>query len=294
MPDGSVWLAAPWFWQATGLMAVVAALCSLVGVFLILRGLSLLTDAISHAVLPGVVAGYLLAGYMPLAFLAGAVLSGLACVSAIGTLTRRTRLKEDAAMGVVFPPMFALGIVMLSSLRGVDLDPGCVVFGEPLAAKPESLVLAGLLLVTTLAVGALAYRPLTLATFDPLQARLLGVPERFIHTALLVFVALATVVALRAVGIVLAIAFFITPGATAALLVKRLPALLGLAALLAVAEAFLGMLLAVSQNVSPSGVTASLALLVFLTVVTVQVVVARVRARLAGSLRAVPDSPAGA
>jgi iron/zinc/copper transport system permease protein len=263
-------LLAAWFWRATALVAVSAVLCALVGVFLIYRRLSLLSDAVSHAILPGVVLGYVLGGFSAGAFVSGAVLAGLLCVGMIGFIVRRTRLKEDAAMGVVFSAMFAAGIVMLSLLRGVDLDPGCVVYGEPLAAKPESLTLAVSVLIAVLVTLGLAYRPLVIATFDPVFARLLGVPERAIHVLLLATVALATVVALRAVGIVLAIAFFITPGATAALLCRRLPGLLGLAALLAAGESVLGMVLAVVWNVSPSGLIASLGLLIFLAVLSWQ------------------------
>lgn len=266
MADWMAVLGAAWFWHATALVAVSAVLCALVGVFLIYRRLSLLSDAVSHAILPGVVLGYVLGGFSAVAFVGGAVLAGLLCVGLIGFLVRRTRLKEDAAMGVVFSAMFAAGIVMLSLLRGVDLDPGCVVYGEPLAAKPESLMLALGVLLAVLGALALSYRPLLIATFDPVFARLVGVPERAIHVLLLATVALATVVALRAVGIVLAIAFFITPGATAALLCRSLPGVLGLAALLAAGESVLGMALAVIWNISPSGLIAALGLGIFLLV----------------------------
>lgn len=267
MVDWAEILGAAWFWRATALVAVSAVLCALVGVFLIYRRLSLLSDAVSHAILPGVVLGYVVGGFSALAFVGGAVGAGLLCVGVIGFIVRRTRLKEDAAMGVVFSAMFAAGIVMLSLLRGVDLDPGCVVYGEPLAAKPESLALALAVLLAVLCALAFAYRPLLIATFDPVFARLLGVPERAIHVGLLATVALATVVALRAVGIVLAIAFFITPGATAALLCRRLPSVLSLAALLAAGESVVGMALAVVWNVSPAGLIACLGLGVFLVVV---------------------------
>lgn len=265
MPEALAVLAAPWFWRATALVAVVGVLCSLVGVFLILRRLSLLADAVSHAVLPGVVLGYLLGGFSAGAFLTGAVASGLACVGATGWITRHTRLKEDAAMGVVFSAFFAAGIVMLSVVRGIDLDPGCVVYGEPLASRPDSLALAAGLLGFTLLVGTLVYRPLLVSTFDPVHARVCGVPTRALHVGLLALVAIATVAALRAVGIVLAIAFFITPGATALLFARRLPAVLLGAAAIAASEALLGMALAVWLDVSPAGVTAALGLVVFLS-----------------------------
>lgn len=259
-------LLAPWFWQAALLVAVAAGACALVGVFLMLRRMSLLSDAVSHAVLPGVVVGYLIAGYAVWAFLAGAVASGLACVMLVGLLVRTTRLKPDAAMGVVFTALFAAGIVLLSRLRTVDLDPGCVVYGEALAARPGSLELAAAILAVALLATLLSYKPLALSSFDPQQAQVVGMPVRALHYGLLVMLALTAVGALRAVGIVLAIAFFITPPATALLLVRRLPAALALAVGLAAAEAIVGMVVAVAINANPAGVTAALALGVFLLV----------------------------
>lgn len=260
----------PWFWQATALVAVAAGLCALVGSFLMLRRMSLLSDAVSHSVLPGVVLGYMLAGYTTAAFLSGAVASGLACVLAVGALVRHTRLKEDAAMGVVFTAFFALGIVLLSGLKSVDLDPGCVIYGEALAARPGSLELAvGIFLVALVAV-ALGWKQLVLTSFDPVQAKVIGMPVRWVHYGLLAMLALATVAALRAVGIVLAIAFFITPGATAFLLTRRLGPLLGIAVGLAVAESIVGMGIAVLLNANPSGVTAALGLALFLAILTGQ------------------------
>jgi ABC-type Mn2+/Zn2+ transport system permease subunit len=260
----------PWFWNATALVAVAAGLCALVGSFLMLRRMSLLSDAVSHSVLPGVVIGYMVAGYSTVAFLTGAVTTGLACVLAVGALVRYTRIKEDAAMGVVFTAFFAFGIVLLSGLKTVDLDPGCVIYGEALAARPGSLELAvGILLVAVLGV-ALCWKQLVLTSFDPVQAKVVGMPVRWIHYGLLAMLALATVAALRAVGIVLAIAFFITPGATAFLVTRRLGPLLGLAVSIAVVESIVGMGIAVVANANPSGVTAALGLFLFLGVLGTQ------------------------
>ena len=275
MPEALGMFATPWFWQATALVAVAAALCALVGSFLMLRRMTLLSDAVSHSVLPGVVVGYMVGGYATWAFLGGAVASGLACVFAVGWLTRRTRLKEDAAMGVVYTALFATGIVLLSQLRTVDLDPGCVIYGEALAARQGSLELAVGILAVAVVGLLLGYKQLALSSFDPEQARVIGMPTRWIHYGLLAMLALATVAALRAVGIVLAIAFFITPGATAALVTRRLPTLLATATGLAVAESVAGMAIAVFTNANPSGVTAALGLGVFLVVLTAQVAARR-------------------
>lgn len=280
MPSFAIF-ATPWFWQATLLVAVAAGLCALVGSFLMLRRMSLLSDAVSHSVLPGVVVGYMAAGYATYAFLGGAVASALLCVLAIGFLVRRTRLKEDAAMGVVFTTLFASGIVLLSQLKSVDLDPACVIYGEALAARPGSLELAVGVMVVAVVGLLLGYKQLALSSFDPDQARLVGMPVRWIHYGLLAMLALATVAALRAVGIVLAIAFFITPAATAFLLTRRLPAMLGTAVALAMIESLVGMALSVLLNATPSGVTAALGLLVFLVVLTWQWAASRRRPRIA-------------
>lgn len=272
----------PWFWQATMLVAVAAGLCALVGSFLMLRRMSLLSDAVSHSVLPGVVVGYMVAGYATYAFLGGAVASGLLCVMAIGFLVRRTRLKEDAAMGVVFTALFAAGIVLLSQLKTVDLDPGCVIYGEALAARPGSLELAVGVMVVAVAGLLLGYKQLALSSFDPDQARLVGMPVRLIHYGLLAMLALATVAALRAVGIVLAIAFFITPAATAFLVTRRLHSLIVGAVAIAMGESLAGMALAVVLNVNPSGVTAALGLGVFLVTLIVTRLLAGVTGQRSG------------
>lgn len=277
MPETWGLFATPWFWQATALVAVAAALCALVGSFLMLRRMTLLSDAVSHSVLPGVVIGYMVGGYATWAFLGGAVASGLACVFLIGWLTRHTRLKEDAAMGVVFTALFALGIVLLSRLRSVDLDPGCVIYGEALAARAGSLEIAVGVLAVALVALALGYKQLTLSSFDPQQARVIGMPTGWIHYGLLAMLALATVAALRAVGIVLAIAFFITPPATAYLLTRRLPPLLITAVGLAVTESIAGMAIAVVVNANPSGVTAALGLSIFLLILAAQVLLRKLR-----------------
>lgn len=277
MPEAWGIFATPWFWQATALVAVAAALCALVGSFLMLRRMTLLSDAVSHSVLPGVVIGYMVGGYATWAFLGGAVASGLTCVFLVGWLTRHTRLKEDAAMGVVFTALFALGIVLLSRLRSVDLDPGCVIYGEALAARPGSLELAvGVLAVAVVAL-LLGYKQLALSSFDPQQAKVVGMPTTWIHYGLLAMLALATVAALRAVGIVLAIAFFVTPAATAFLLTRRLPPLLATAVGLAVVESVAGMAIAVVVNANPSGVTAALGLGIFLVLLLVQLFMRRTR-----------------
>jgi ABC-type Mn2+/Zn2+ transport system permease subunit len=277
MPETFGIMGTLWFWQATALVAVAAALCALVGSFLMLRRMTLLSDAVSHSVLPGVVIGYMVAGYATWAFLGGAVASGLTCVFLVGWLTRHTRLKEDAAMGVAFTALFALGIVLLSQLRSVDLDPACVIYGEALAARPGSLELAVGVLVAAVAAMLLSYKQLALSSFDPQQARVIGMPVRLIHYGLLAMLALATVAALRAVGIVLAIAFFITPGATAFLLTRRLPPLLATAVGLAVLESIGGMAIAVAVNANPSGVTAALGLVIFLLVLAAQVAARKLR-----------------
>ena len=269
-------LLASWFWESTALIVITSALCALVGSFILLRKMSLLADAVSHSVLPGVVGAYLLVGYHTVAFLLGAVMSGLLCVWCVGFLLRHTRLKEDAATGVVFSSLFALGIVLVSRLKTVDLDPACVVFGEAMAARPGSLWLASGLLLLASVLIVLFFKTLSLGSFDPLQARLQGLPERQVHTGLLVMLALTTVAALRAVGLVLAIAFLITPAATAFVLTRRLRTMLGCALGLAVIESVVGMVLAVWLNVSPSGLIAALALLVLISVLTFQTLAQRV------------------
>ena len=216
--------------RALGLGLVVAAVCALLSCYMTLKGWALMGDAISHAVLPGVV----LAHVVGLPYAAGAFVFGVGSVTVIGWLRRHTRLREDALIGLVFTAFFALGLVLISKLRsGVDLSH--ILFGNLLGLSDGDIVQTLLIGVVVLAVLVVRRRDLLLFCFDPGHARSIGLRTGVLHYLLLTLVSLAAVAALQAVGIILVVAMLVTPGATAFLLTDRF----ALMNLLAVASAML-------------------------------------------------------
>ena len=216
--------------RALGLGLVVAAICALLSCYMTLKGWALMGDAISHAVLPGVVLAHLVG----LPYAAGAFLFGVGSVSVIGWLRRHTRLREDALIGLVFTAFFALGLVLISKLRsGVDLSH--ILFGNLLGLSDGDIRQTLLIGLVVLVVLAVRRRDLLLFCFDPGQARAIGLRTAALHYLLLTLVSLAAVAALQAVGIILVVAMLVTPGATAFLLTDRF----GPMNLLAVASAML-------------------------------------------------------
>ncbi|WP_047608196.1 metal ABC transporter permease [Rahnella aquatilis] len=201
--------------------AATSIVCAIFSCFLVLKGWSLMGDAISHAVLPGVVLAYL-AG-IPLVI--GAFGSGLFCAVATGFIKEHCRVKEDSVMGIVFSGMFAAGLVLFSRVN-TEQHLSHILFGNVLGVSDsemlQTLIIAA---VVTLAI-ILKFKDLMLFCFDPVQAKVIGLPVRFYHYALLCMLALTIVAALQAVGVVLVVAMLITPGITAFLLCKTLPKML--------------------------------------------------------------------
>lgn len=217
--------------------------CGLLGSFLVLRRESLVGDALSHAVLPGIVLGFALTGARSgLPMLVGALIAGLAAVALISLVQRMARLDPGAAIGAVFTTFFAIGLVALevTGARSVDLDLDCVLFGQletlvwmeaqslasladpaALAGLPRQLgLLAGVALVVAVAVAAL-WRPLKLICFDPGYAAALGLPSRTLELGLALLVAAASVAAFEAVGSILVVAMLVCPAAALRLMTDR-------------------------------------------------------------------------
>lgn len=215
--------------------AATSIVCAIFSCFLVLKGWSLMGDAISHAVLPGVVLAYL-AG-IPLAI--GAFGSGLFCAVATGFIKEHCRVKEDSVMGIVFSGMFAAGLVLFSRVNtGQHLSH--ILFGNVLGVTDsemlQTLIIAA---VVTLAI-LFRFKDLVLFCFDPVQAKVIGLPVRFHHYALLCMLAMTIVAALQAVGVVLVVAMLITPGITAFLLCKTLPKMVMIAVTVSLSAAVSG------------------------------------------------------
>jgi len=226
---------------------LVAVPMALLSCFLVLRGWSLMGDAVSHAVLPGVVLAYI-AG-LPLAV--GAFTAGMGCALATGYLKENSRIKEDTVMGVVFSGMFALGLVMYTQIQS-DVHLDHILFGDMLGVGPADLLESGLIaaLVTGLLVAK--WRDLLLYAFDPAQAMAMGLPVRLLHYGLLVLLSLTIVGALKAVGIILSVALLIAPGAIAYLVSRRFGRMLWVAVAVAAGCAFLGVYLSFFLDSAPA------------------------------------------
>lgn len=222
------WLWAPlqhaFMLKALGISALVGAVCAALSCFLILKGWALMGDAVSHAVLPGVVLAY--AFNLPLAV--GAFIFGLLSVWLIGFIESQSRVKEDTVIGIVFTGFFALGLILVSKIRS-SLDLTHILFGNVLGISQSDLIQTGLISLITLTVLFLLRKDLLLFCFDPIQARSLGLNTQFLYYALLSLLSLTAVAGLQTVGIILVVAMLITPGATAYLLCDRFDRMLAVA-----------------------------------------------------------------
>jgi len=230
---------APFFYDymltALWVSTLVGAVCGLLSGFITLKGWSLMGDALSHAVVPGVALAYL-AG---LPFALGAFTSGLLASAAMSFVKLKTPVREDAVIGVVFTAFFAFGILLIS-LFPAQLDLKSIIFGNILAIAPGDVVQLLAISAVCLAVLALQWRDLLLFSFDPNQARTLGLPVRRLHLTLLLLLSATTVAALQAVGAILVVAMLITPGATAYLLTDRFGRMLLLGSAIGALTAFAG------------------------------------------------------
>lgn len=238
---------------------LVAAMCAVLSCFLILKGWSLMGDAISHAVLPGIVLAYI-AG-LPLAI--GAFAAGLGCAVSTGFIKQHSRVKEDTVMGVVFTGLFAFGLVLFSRTPS-DMHLDHILVGNILGISRqqvwETLGLGGAVLGVTLALR----RDLLLVCFDPGQARVMALPARFLNYLLLGLLSLAIVVSLQSVGIILVVAMLVTPGSIAHLWVDRFDRMLAVAVGAAVISTWLGIFISYHIDGSPGACIVLVQALLFL------------------------------
>ncbi len=254
----------------TGILVAVA--CAMLGTFLVLRRMAMMADAISHAILPGLVLSYFLAnGPNLLAGFFGAALAAVITVSLVEALQKTRRVGGESAIGLVFPAMFALGTFLVSRFfSNVHLDTDAVLYGNiEFAAQdvlligdtsfgPQSLwVMSFLCVLNGLFVG-LFYKELKLATFDPGLAATLGFSPFLLHYALMSVTSVTAVGAFTAVGAVLVVALMIVPAATAYLLTDKLPVMFGLSIGIGAASAVGGYYLAVALDSSVAGAMASM------------------------------------
>ncbi len=237
----------------------VGAVCAVLSCYLVLKGWSLMGDAISHAVLPGIVIAYAIG--LPLA--AGAFVSGLLCAILTGFIKANSRVKEDTVMGVVFTGLFAFGLVLFTKIKS-DLHLDHILFGNILGLVPgdlrDTLIVGGGTFVAILALR----RDLLLYCFDPGHARTIGLRTTVLYYLLLSLLAVTIVVSLKAVGIILVIAMLVTPGCVGYLLTDRFNRMMVIAVATAVGSSFFGVYLSFFINGSTGACIVLLQALVFL------------------------------
>ncbi|MGV3484310.1 MAG: iron chelate uptake ABC transporter family permease subunit [Planctomycetaceae bacterium] len=252
-----------WMWQLDGWIIAAGVLCavasSLVGNFLVLRRMSMLGDAVSHAVLPGLAAAFLITGSrqsMPMFF--GAAIVGVLTAMLSQWIRNFGKVDEGASMGVVFTTLFALGLVMIvRAADSVDLDPGCVLYGAieftPLDTirlgnldVPRVVITLGVVTIINLLFVLLLYKELKLTSFDPALADTMGLRSAWVHYALMTLVAIMAVASFESVGNILVVAMMVVPAAAASMLTNRLPWLIVASAVIGALSAVLGQLTAIT------------------------------------------------
>jgi ABC-type Mn2+/Zn2+ transport system permease subunit len=226
------------FMRRALLAAVLAgSVASLVGTYVVLRGMAFLGGALSHAVLPGIAIAYLLG----LNIFAGAFLAGGITAIGIGFISRHERLKEDTAIGILLSGMFALGVAIISTLRSYSVDLTSLLFGNVLAVSGTDIRLTALVGVLVLLAFWLFNRRWVALCFDPQFAAAVGLPVTALHYGLIILMSLAIVTAMQTVGVVLALAMLVTPPATARLFTDRVGAMMLLSVLLGTVSSLVGL-----------------------------------------------------
>jgi iron/zinc/copper transport system permease protein len=232
---------------------MVGIICGVIGCFIILRGMALMGDAISHAVLPGVALSYMIG----INFFFGAVFTGVLTALGIGFISQNSRIKNDVSIGIMFTAAFASGIILITMMKS-STDLYHILFGNVLAVRPDEMWTTLFIGIIVLVSIYLFYKELLVSSFDPTMARAYGLPVRVIHYFLMVLLTLVTVASLQTVGIILVVAMLITPASTAYLLTNRLWVMLYLSAGLGILSSILGLYFSYTYNLA-SGATIVLA-----------------------------------
>ncbi|MCS6938496.1 MAG: metal ABC transporter permease, partial [Roseiflexus sp.] len=244
------WIVAPlaYGFMQRGMLAatLVGVLCAIIGCYVVLRSMAFLGDALAHAVLPGVAIAYLIGTNLT----AGALVAAVVVALLISFFSRQGAIKEDTAIGIVFAAALALGVALISSVRTYAVDLTHIMFGNVLGVSPADLwLIVGIgaaVLLTLLAF----YRQFLVVAFDPVLATTQRLPVERLRMLLLLLIALTIVVSLQTVGVGLVAAMLVTPGATAYLLTRRLPAMMAVAALIGALSSIAGLYLSYYVNIA--------------------------------------------
>lgn len=245
-----------------GLLAalIVGVMCSVIGCYVVLRSMAFLGDAMAHAVLPGVAVAFLLGRNLTLGALAAALVVALG----VGLFSRRGKIKEDTAIGILFAAALSLGVVLISSIRTYAVDLSHILFGNVLGVSSLDLWLTAGLGAVILVSILVFYRPFLVISFDPVLATTMRLRVGFYNNLLLVLLALTIVISMQTVGVGLVAAMLVTPAATAFLLVRRLPTMMLLSGLIGGFSSLIGLFASYHLNVASGAAIVLTATLIFL------------------------------
>lgn len=247
--------------QAFVMVLLLAIPTALLSCFLVLKGWSLMGDAISHSVLPGIVLAYVLS----IPFAIGAFVAGISCAVFTGYIKENSRLKEDTVMGIVFSSMFALGLLLMTKIE-TDVHLDHILFGDLLGSSWEGIIEVGLVCFVVCSFLFIKGKDLLLFVFDKQHAQAIGLSVRFLHYALLSILSIIIVFALKAVGMILVIAMLIAPGAIAFLVTQNFYTMLAIAVFIACSCSFLGIYLSFFIDSAPAPTIIVVLSLVFILV----------------------------
>lgn len=232
---------------------VVGIICGVIGSFIILRGMALMGDAIAHAILPGVAISYILG----INYFYGAVVVGVLTALGIGVISEKSRIKSDAAIGIVFSAAFALGVILITMAESA-IDLTQILFGNVLYVRTMDMWLTIIIGIILLLIVVIFFKELLISSFDETMAKVYGLKTRFIHYGIMVLLTLVTVASLQTVGVILVVSLLITPASTAYLLTNRLSTMIVLSATFGALSSVIGIYFSYVYNL-PSGPVIALA-----------------------------------
>ena len=238
---------------------VVGIICGVIGSFIILRGMALMGDAIAHAILPGVAISYMLG----VNYFYGAVVVGVLTALGIGVISDKSRIKSDAAIGIVFSAAFALGVILITKAKSA-IDLTQILFGNVLYVSTVDMWLTVIIGIILLLIVTLFFKELLISSFDETMAKVYGLKTRFIHYGIMVLLTLVTVASLQTVGVILVVSLLITPASTAYLLTNRLSTMIVLSAFFGALSSVIGIYFSYVYNLPPGPVIALAATAIFL------------------------------
>jgi manganese/iron transport system permease protein len=241
---------------------LIGVLCAVIGCYVVLRGMAFLGDALAHAILPGIAIAYLFDRNL----IVGALVAAVVVALLIGFFSRQGVIREDTAIGIIFAAALSLGVALISLIQTYAVDLTHILFGNVLGVSAGDLVMIGGLSVLVLVTVRIFYRPLLVISFDPILAASLRWPTELLRNVLLILLAVTIVISLKTVGVGLVAAMLVTPAATAYLLTRRLPSMMGLAAVFGGLSSVIGLYASYYLNIASGAAVVLTATLFFVVI----------------------------